>query len=484
MLAVGSLVLLAAALAAPQVTSPTSATAVAPHKAQFAALQEQVVQARAELARAAFEQQLYREASYQAERVLSVQPDHAVRDIPAKVKAMSGEAVAAGYQDALRSRGPHYRRDVNKALRPIANDMVKLAAECDKAGDADLAEHVLLAAYSVDPDSDKAAQGLRKLDYDVVFNYGVIPKADKIEARKMLQGLGGGFLGRRGLEDELEFWSDAWGLQTRHYRFVTNADHRTVFAFAQACEDLFAAWHEFMRESGLKLRKLSKPCSIYFFDSKTSYEIILRVRGSDPSDSESALGFYAPANQIGYFYGDRSFYGDNLTRLFETFYHEGGHQLFDLALKSPWRGDLAKHELHWVEEGFCCYLESLVVTGEGRDRTYQFGTVMDDDLAAGVELCESGRLRSLGEFAHQPSAAWNAYGAGYPHATLLVHFLLHAREGAWRRPAFQLLFEETTQGGLKKKDLFETLRVTPEALDAELKEYAASLDALTKREYQ
>ena len=453
--------------------------------ARFAKLQSDALEQRAELARTAYEQELFREAGYHAERVLAQQPKHKVAEVTAKIKGMNGEAVAAGYKDALRTRGSRYRRTVRKALRPIAKELVSLASDAEKAGDSALTERVLLTANSVDSDNDRASKGLRKLGYDVVFNYGVIPKDDKIEARKMLQRLGGGFLGRRALADELEYWGDAWGLQTRHYRFVTNADHKTVFAFARACEDLFAAWHEFARGSKSAVRKLSKPCTIYFFDSRTSYEIILRVRGGDPSDSESTLGFYAPATKIGFFYGDRPRYGDDLVLLFETFYHEGSHQLFDLAMKSPWKGNLAKHELHWVEEGFCCYLESLVASGEGRARSYEFGQVLDDDLGAGARRAIAGKLKPLSEFVHMNRGGWDEYDHSYSHATLLVHFLLHARKGSMRQQAFKLLLAEMTQGGLKKKTLFEILRVDAEDLDKELRSYAETIvKELTARKYR
>ena len=149
-----------------------------------------------------------------------------------------------------------------------------------------------------------------------------------------------------------------------------------------------------------------------------------------------------------------------------------GHQLFDLAMKSAWKGDMGKFPLHWVEEGFCVYLETLVATPEGE---LVPGTIIDDDLKTGLIAATNGKLEPLEDFVHMTSEQWDEYGLGYPHAALLVHYLLHAKNGGYRKKAFQLLLAEKTQGGLRKGDMFRMLRTDPAKLEAAVSEFAASI---------
>ena len=75
-------------------------------------------------------------------------------------------------------------------------------------------------------------------------------------------------------------------------------------------------------------------------------------------------------------------------------------------------------------------------------------------------------------FAHCNGNQWNRYDNGYPHAALLLHFLLEGPEHRYRSIGFDLLLAEMTQGGLRKKDLFGILGTTPEELEAALRAHA------------
>ena len=203
--------------------------------------------ARSQLAKAAFDLGLLREAGSFAGAILRVEPNHAIASLTARMKSLGADEFVRTYREAALKNGKAFRKRARSELEPIAGAMYELGALALAAGDTETAERNFAGAYEVDPDHPKALAALLKLDYDAIFNYGVLPKSEKQEARKLLRALGGGFLGRGDLAAELENWVDAWGLQTRHYRFVTNAPHSTVFAFARACEDLYDALDAFLK---------------------------------------------------------------------------------------------------------------------------------------------------------------------------------------------------------------------------------------------
>src|SRR5690606_18767290 len=288
----------------------------APRTERLAAHAERLLAARADLAQAAFEAGLWREAGMFVRAVVAAKPGHSVARLADELKAMPSDAFVRTYREAVEKHGSTFRKRVRQTLAPLADELVSLADEALAAGERELAEQWYARAYQVDSDNGKALQAPRKFDYDAIFNYGVLPREDKKEARDVLRRLGGRFLQRDDLARELEYWSDAWGLQTKHYRFVANAAHGTVFAFAQACEDLYEAWEAFMTAHRQPLRALTKPSTVFLFASRIDYECVLRLRGEDPPDSSAVLGYYAPATKIGYFYYDEEFYAGDKTLLF------------------------------------------------------------------------------------------------------------------------------------------------------------------------
>ena len=451
--------------------------------AKVSELQKQVVAAKAHLAERALKLGMLREAGTFVRDVLAIEPDHRCGEITEKLKAYSGESFANTYAEALEKNGRTFRREVHSSLASVSDAFHETATEADKSGATELAETLWEQAFSLSSDNKAALKALRKRDYDAIFNYGVLPKEDKKTARKRLARLGGTFLGRRDLKDELEFWSDAWGLRTRHYRLVTNAQHDKVFAFAQAGEDLFDAWEKLVRSNRVKIRNLSRPSTVYLFASQVGYETILRVRGEQPPDSDSVLGFYTPRTKIGYFYDNDEFYAGDLTRLIETFYHEGAHQLFDLRMKGRWRGNQGDQTLSWVEEGICCYIETLTVAAKDNEE-FTFGGLIDDDLGNGIDACLEGSLMPAAEFIHIGNDAWDEYGAGYPHAALVSHYMMHAENGKFGPQLFSMLLDERTMGGMKKKSLFDVMRTTPEDFDRKLQAHARTTNTnLKRREY-
>ncbi len=449
------------------------------------ALARRLIAAEAELAEAAFGLGLFREAATSAAIVLRSVPDHDVARVTQRLKQVPADEFVKRYREASKRHAREFRERAKERRRPLAEELLALADVAVAAKDDARAERLLVRAYEVDPDDNKALAALRKRDFDVIFNYGVVPRAEKASARALLRELGGGFLQRSDLDDELEHWVDAWGLQTRHYRFVTNAPHALVFAFARACEDLHDALDAFMVDAKQPLRQLGKPCTIQLFATKADYECLLRLQSVEPIDSDQALGFYDPTTKVGYFFHDAAFYGGDATLLFETFFHEGAHQMFDLRWRAPYRGRADGAPLEWVEEGFAVYLESLVMEGEGSRRRARFGTLVDDDLASALAAAAAHELMPMEQFAHLTRDGWDAYEVGYPHAALVVHWLLMADGGKRRAKAFELLLAERQTGGLRKGTMFDLLGMKPAEIDAALVAHAGTIGrTLVHRAYK
>ncbi len=452
---------------------------------RWQALRVSGAEQRAELARWALDNRLFREAGLLARDTLRVIPDHAINEITVELEQIDAERYQRDYKDALKKSGRDYKKRYREVREPLSKSLVGMAKEADGAGWGELAEEIYLDALGNDPDNGAAATALKKRDFDLIYNYGAVPKRDKAAARKALKRLGGDFLGRRDLADYLEFWTDAWGLETRHYLFITNAPHATVFRFAQACEDLHAHWEVVMKDGKVATRKLRDPLVIYFFDSPQTYEAILRSSGLDAPTSTEVLGFYAGDTKIGYFYDSPEFYQGDLTLLFETFYHEGTHQLCDLRMKAAWRGMQAKYPIGWIDEGFATYMETFEVLGGEEDgkRSFRIGALLDDDLGIGVDAYLLDELMPLEEFLHCDSETFGEYPYAYQHAVLLSHFFLEANDGAYRKAYFTILQETTKQGGLKDP-VHKLVKLSEEELAAELRAHVERLDKeLPRRVY-
>lgn len=439
---------------------------------------------RAALARWSLDHALFREAGLLARDALRVIPGHAIKEITAELGQVDATRYANQYRAALKQSGREYKKRYRQIREPVSRSLVKMAREADDAGWTALADALYVDALGADPDNGKATAALRKRDYDLIYNYGAVPRADKVEARRSLRRLGGDFLGRRDLAPYLEFWTDAWGLETRHYVFVTNAPHATVFRFAQACEDLHAYWEVIMKDARVATRKLRDPLVVYFFDTPQTYEAILRSSGLDAPTSTEVLGFYAGDTKIGYFYDSPDYYEGDLTLLFETFYHEGTHQLCDLRMKAAWRGMQASFPISWIEEGFATYMETFeVIDVENEAREFNIGAFLDDDLAIGVDAFLSGELMDLEDFLHCSPETFDGYEYAYQHAVLLSHFFLESKGGAHRRAFFTILQETTKQGGLKEA-VYGLVKSSKEELEAEVRAHVKQLsETLPRRKY-
>lgn len=472
-----------AALALFAFQAPQAPPAAPSLDARFGELAKRALDTRAELARWALDKGLYREAGKLAQQVLRVDPEHAVLAIAKKLEAIDPERYKSDYRAYFKQYGLAFQKECRTRLVPLAGELSKLGLEADKGGQGELAERCYVEAYRIDSDDANAAKGLKAKDYELVFNYGPLPKQDKQAAREALKNLGGGFLARNDLVKELETWPDAWGLETRHYRFVTNSEHALVFRFAQACEDLHTAWEQFFGGSKVKLRKLKDPLVVYFFDSAVSYQAILRARGIDPPSHEEVLGFYWGATKDGYFFYEPAFYGGDTTLLFETFYHEGTHQLCDLRLKASRGGADAAEQLGWLIEGLATFMEGLEVDAKNGARSFRLGAAIDDDLGIGLDAAAEHKLVPLADFLNCDPDSFGANALGYQEGALVTHFLFNAEGGKYKAALFEIIEGAYARGGLGKS-VYEEFKWERDKLQQSFDAYAAELRAkLPERKY-
>lgn len=159
--------------------------------------------------------------------------------------------------------------------------------------------------------------------------------------------------------------------------------------------------------------------------------------------------------------------------------------MFDLRAKSAWRGPGDGAPLHWVEEGFAVYLESLTIDEALPGRPGTFGKLIDDDLASAIAAAAAGKLLSMQEFVGLQEQAWDDYELAYPHAALVVHWLLTADRGKRAAKAFELLAAERQNGGLRKGSVLELLSLSAEEADRLLREHGAAIGStLPRRKYR
>lgn len=469
------------------VADETAAAKASPLEKRLAAIELELAGRQAELAEWAYANDLFREAGALASAAILHLPEHEIRTLPDRLEGMGEEEFIQRYREARKKRAKTYRKRLGEVTQPAIEQLTELAADADAAGDDALGGRAWSRVYELDSRNKDAMRALAKRDYELIFNYGALPVDEKEKARVSLRRLGGSFLGPNDkvLTSILEDWPDAWGLSTHHYRVLTSAPHSTVFQFAQACEDFHDAWEQVMKEARISIRKPKRPVTVYFFDSPMSYQAILRIMRELPI--EGSLGFYSGRTKIGYFYDDPEFYEGNLDLLFETFYHEGTHQLIDTRLKTAYRGETAKYPLNWIEEGFALYLETLETEreadGNGKPE-FHFGRFIDDDLERGLVALLKDDLAPLEEFVHYTWDEWDSYEYDYSHAALVMTFLMTADDGAYRKKAFAMLEQHLEQGGLRKRNFFAELGRSPEQLDEEIDAWARDiLKRLPVRKY-
>lgn len=230
-------------------------------------------------------------------------------------------------------------------------------------------------------------------------------------------------------------WSNAWEIETDHYRLKTNVSLEDGVALAKKLE-VFHEWFQraypafFNTPAQLKAlfgapanRRARKRTPFVFHYYRTKEEYVRRLVGKNPG-IEVSNGIFSPDDHIAHFYVDPD------SEIESTVYHEATHQiLYEL---NPKNRRLAEDEHFWILEGFACYVESFRPTSDGVSIgnpdyvRFYFAkkNLLEDGIFVPVD-----RLAGLSKKAFQDP---NGIKERYTQASGLVHFYMHYENGRYR----------------------------------------------------
>ena len=231
-----------------------------------------------------------------------------------------------------------------------------------------------------------------------------------------------------------------WKVLTDHFEIHTNHSLERGVELGRALEDFhqffvreFAGFFNTRQQmqalfnAGSKdLRGHGRRHVIHYY--RTRKEYISRLKRKQ-SNIEITNGIYMPGDRIAYFYDDPQ----NPSGLLGTMFHEVTHQLLGESARSITK--VGEQSDFWLIEGIACYMESF---------TRKSGKLtVGDPLHSRIHWA---RVRLLEEDFYIPMARLTALGRrefqfGADSATLekiysqvsgMVHFFLHAQDGAYR----------------------------------------------------
>ncbi|MBD3676559.1 MAG: DUF1570 domain-containing protein [Planctomycetaceae bacterium] len=231
---------------------------------------------------------------------------------------------------------------------------------------------------------------------------------------------------------------DLWEVRTEHW--VIRTDHSLEKGvevagkledffqfFVREFPDLFASRGQMNQLFNIgfngRARVNKNPMQVNYFSSRDGY--INRLRDAGPLIG-STNGIYLNRHKTSYFYNRP----ENSEEEESTIYHEATHQIL-FESRSGAR-EVAQEMHFWVIEGFACYMESYRnqdgVVSIGDPNFIRFNNAMVrlvvDRYFVGLE-----QFTSLGqnEFQRQPELP-----KLYSQASGVVHFFIHAHDGAYR----------------------------------------------------
>src|SRR5262245_8304590 len=95
--------------------------------------------ARSQLAKAAFDLGLLREAGSLAGAILRLEPNHAIAELTGRMKNLGADEFVRTYREAAQKHGKAFRKRARSELEPIAGAMYDLGAAALAAGDTEAA---------------------------------------------------------------------------------------------------------------------------------------------------------------------------------------------------------------------------------------------------------------------------------------------------------------------------------------------------------
>lgn len=235
---------------------------------------------------------------------------------------------------------------------------------------------------------------------------------------------------------------EGWEVLTEHFEIRTNHSLERGVDLGRALEDFhrffvreFAAFFNTRQQmqalfnaGNTEARGQTRRHRIYYYRIRNEYLAALKPK---QSNIEITNGIYMPGDRIAYFYDDPQ----NPAGILGTMFHEVTHQLLGESARSI--TEVGEHANFWIVEGIACYMESFRRDGG------QF--TVGDPLHSRIHWA---RVRLIDEDFFVPMARLTALGRrefqfGIDSATLeryysqvsgMVHFFMHAQDGAYREP--------------------------------------------------
>jgi hypothetical protein len=252
-------------------------------------------------------------------------------------------------------------------------------------------------------------------------------------------------------------------------RFRVLTDRYLITAFqpeegsraGERLEHLFNVWQllfaEFIEEP--KNERGPRPLRVIVYRDKEEY--IANLLRIEPAIAQTN-GFYFAPRRTAYFYSPET----------KVLFHEGTHQI----LAEHFFGERMPRFRNnfWVIEGMALFMETLEIEGN----CYKIGNILNDRLFAAKEY----QFNRNFNMPIQKLTAMNANDIQtsreilkiYSQSAALVHWLMFAEEGRYRKPLFELL-HRTYLDTAKPETLSELTGLSYEELDNQYVEFLKTI---------
>ena len=246
-------------------------------------------------------------------------------------------------------------------------------------------------------------------------------------------------------------------------------DHFDISSFSteegtlvgQQLEHLLSAWEllfdQFLQEANIE--PAPHRHKIILYRDKQEYTAnLLRL---DPSIARSN-GYYSPLGKTAYFFSPET----------RVLFHEGTHQILEERFfggHTP-----AFRNNFWLIEGIALFMQTLKI----EEKCYKIGNILDDRLFAAREYqfrrnyhLPIRKLTAMSMAEIQTSVNLQEV---YSQSATLVHWLMFAEEGRYRKHLFELL-RQTYHDSAKPDTLSELIGLSYEELDKKYMEFLKTI---------
>lgn len=277
---------------------------------------------------------------------------------------------------------------------------------------------------------------------------------------------------------------DLWEVRTEHW--IIRTDHSLEKGvevarkledffqfFVREFPDLFASRGQMNQLFNIgfngRARVNNNPMQVNYFGSREGY--VSRLKSAGPLIG-STNGIYLNRQKTSFFY----YRPENADEEESTIYHEATHQI--LFESRPGAREVAQEMHFWVIEGFACYMESyrnqdgIISIGDPNFIRFNNAIVR---LVVDRYFVGLNQFTSLGQSEFQRQSELPKL---YSQASGVVHFFIHAHEGAYRDDLGKFLAAIYSPGLRSEKHvptLDELTGKTYRELDAEYVRYIAQL---------